>query len=92
MTAIRVHIPSALRGFTGGAPEVPVEAGSVREVLDRLGERHTLLIPRILTRGGDLRPYVNIFLDDQDIRSLNGLDTLTHGYREVIVVPSVAGG
>jgi molybdopterin converting factor small subunit len=92
MNPIRVQIPSALRCYTGGAREVPVEAGSVREALHRVGERHSLLLPRILTRGGDLRPYVNIFLDDRDIRSLDGLDTPTQGCREMIVVPSVAGG
>lgn len=92
MAAVRVHIPSALRGFADGAPAVSVEAGSVREALDRLGADHELLVTRILTRGGELRPYVNLFLDDQDIRTLGGLDTPVNGARDLIVVPSVAGG
>lgn len=92
MTEVTIHIPSALRGFTDGAAELAVEASSVREALELIGERHRLLLPRILTRGGELRPYVNIFLDERDIRSLNGLDTRTNGARELMVVPSVAGG
>jgi len=92
MSQVTVHIPSALRGFADGSSELAVEASSVREALDRIGERHELLLARILTRGGDLRPYVNIFLDERDIRSLDGLDTPTAGARELMVVPSVAGG
>lgn len=92
MTQVTVHIPSALRGFADGASELTVEAASVREALQCLGERHQLLLARILTRGGDLRPYVNIFLDERDIRMLDGLDTPTVGARELMVVPSVAGG
>jgi len=92
MTQVTVHIPAALRGFADGASELPVEAGSVREALQRVGERHQLLVARILTRGGALRPYVNIFLDERDIRGLDGLDTAIDGARELLVVPSVAGG
>lgn len=89
---MRVHIPSALRGFTDGHAELSVQGASVRDALLDAGRRHELLLARILTRGGELRPYVNIFLDDQDIRALDGLETPTRGHRELIVVPSVAGG
>ncbi|WP_440995807.1 MoaD/ThiS family protein [Arhodomonas sp. SL1] len=92
MNRITVHIPSPLRDFTGGDAELVVEADCVRDALERIGERHALLLPRILTRGGDLRPYVNLFLDEDDIRSLNGLETPVTGARELLVVPSVAGG
>lgn len=92
MAQVTVHIPTALRGFTEGSSELSVEATSVREALDGIGRNHRLLLTRILTRGGDLRPYVNIFLDERDIRSLDGLDTPIGNARELVVVPSVAGG
>ncbi len=92
MNAVSVRIPAALHPFTGGERELTVEAASVGEALFAVGRRHEALLPRILTRGGRLRPYVNVFLDDQDIRSLDGLDTPLAGHRTLIVMPSVAGG
>ena len=92
MNAVAVRIPAALHPFTGGESELTVEAESVGGALSAVGRRHEALLPRILTRGGRLRPYVNVFLDDQDIRRLQGLETPLAAQQTLIVVPSVAGG
>lgn len=92
MHPVAVRIPAALHPLTGGETEFTVEADSVGAALAAAGRRHEALLPRILTRGGRLRPYVNVFLDDQDIRLLQGLETPLAGHRTLIVVPSVAGG
>ncbi len=92
MQSITIRIPSALRAFAGGASECQVQAASVREALSALQTEHTLLAQKILSRGGELRPFVNLFLDDDDVRLLNGLDTPLRGERTITIVPSVAGG
>jgi len=89
---IEVRIPEPLREHAGGADALEVYAGSVREALRVLRESHPNLVQRILTRGGDLRTYVRLFLDDEDVRSLDGLDTRLQDGRILQIVPSVAGG
>jgi hypothetical protein len=92
MATVTIRIPAALRELAGGAEELDVRADSVRDALERLGEEHRLLVQRILTRAGELRPYVNLFLDDSDVRLLQGLDTPVQPRQTLIVMPSVAGG
>jgi adenylyltransferase/sulfurtransferase len=71
---------------------VPVEAASVAEALDELGRRYPQARLRILTRGGQLRPHVNLFVRERDIRSVDGLATRLEDGDSLLVVPSVAGG
>lgn len=89
---IKIELPEALRPMAGGAQEIAVEAGSVAEALDELGRRHPEARLRILTRGGRVRPHVNLFVRERDIRSGDGLDTVLEDGDSLLVVPSVAGG
>ena len=75
MTQVTVRIPMPLRSFTGGVAEVAGAGGTVREVLAALGQDHSGLLPRILTPEGQIRGFVNIYLGEDNVRVLQGLDT-----------------
>ncbi len=90
--AVSVRIPTTLRPLTGGASEVQVEAGTVIEVLSALEVSHPGFSDRILDESGQLRRFVNVFVSDDDIRFLDGLDTAVPEGGTVAIVPAVAGG
>lgn len=92
MTEIVVRIPAALRGFTDGAHEVSASPGTVADVLRQLRRRFPQLVQRLLTPEGELRPFVNVFLDRTNIRSLQGLATPVPDGAVVSILPAVAGG
>lgn len=92
MPKVTLHIPTPLRRYTDGQARLPLEADSVRAALTGAGERYPDLRHQLLTREGAVRPYVNVFLRQQDIRQLDGLDTSLVDGDEIIVMPSVAGG
>jgi len=90
--AVTVKIPTQLRSVTGGEAETQVEdAGTVGEVLDGLYERYEGLRDRIAA-DGDLRRFVNVYVQGEDIRFLDGLDTAVDDGDEVTILPAVAGG
>jgi molybdopterin converting factor small subunit len=87
----RVRIPPQLRGEVGGAREVPAEGGSVRELLDDLLARFPALRHQ-LVEDDEIAPFVNVYLEGEDVRTLDGLDTpVAHG-STVILLPAMAGG
>ena len=90
--AVSVRIPTTLRPLTGGASEVQVEAGTVAEALSALEVSHPGFGDRILDESGQLRRFVNVFVRDDDIRFLNGLDTAVPEGGTVAIIPAVAGG
>ncbi len=90
--SINVRIPTQLRQLTGGASEVPVEAATVRQALSSLEAAHPGIGERILDEHGALRRFVNVFLADEDVRFLQGLDTPVADGQTLSVVPAVAGG
>ena len=90
--AVSVRIPTTLRPLTGGASEVQVEAGTVAEALSALEISHPGFSDRILDESGQLRRFVNVFVSDDDIRFLDGLDTAVPEGGTVAIVPAVAGG
>ena len=90
--AVSVRIPTTLRPLTGGASEVQVEAGTVAEALSALETSHPGFGVRILDESGQLRRFVNVFVSDDDIRFLDGLDTAVPEGGTVAIVPAVAGG
>ena len=92
MTETVVRIPAALRGFTGGAHELFVTPGTVAEVLAQLRASHPQLVQRLLSPDGELRPFVNVFLDRANIRALQGLATPVPVGTVVSILPAVAGG
>jgi uncharacterized protein (TIGR00369 family) len=90
---VQVVVPAALRGEVGGASRVPVEsAGSLRAVLDEVEQRWPRLGRRIRDEQGELRRYVNVYVNGEDCRTLQGQDTPVADGAEVQVIPSVAGG
>jgi molybdopterin converting factor small subunit len=92
MAEIVVRIPAALQGFTDGAHELQVALGTVADVLVELRARHPQLVPRLLTPEGGLRPFVNVYVDRANIRSLQGLATPVPAGAVLSILPAVAGG
>ena len=90
--AITVKIPTQLRAVTGGEAEAEVEGATVGEVLDALYAEHAELRDRVAGDDGQLRRFVNVFLDGEDIRFLDGLDTAVKDGAELTILPAVAGG
>ncbi len=90
--SVTVRIPTQLRTVTGGESEAAVEdVGTVGEVLDGLYERYDGLRDRI-AEDGDLRRFVNVYVQGEDIRFLDGLETSVEDGDEVTILPAVAGG
>jgi molybdopterin synthase sulfur carrier subunit len=87
-----VRIPTQLRPLTGGAGEVSVEGKTVREVLASLDAGHPGIGSRVLDDQGELRRFVNLFVADEDVRFLSGLETPVGAGQTVSILPAVAGG
>jgi len=90
--AVTVRIPTQLRELSGGAAELALDGGTVSEVLKQLEASHPGFAERLYDEQGQLRRFVNVFVDDEDIRFLQGLDTATADGTTVSIVPAVAGG
>jgi molybdopterin converting factor small subunit len=89
---VTVRIPTQLRNLSGNAAEVEVEGSTVAEALKALEAAHPGFGERLFDDSGALRRFVNVFLADEDIRFLQGVDTpITEG-QTVSIVPAVAGG
>jgi len=89
---VTVRIPTQLRTLTGGASEVALEGGTVAEVLKALDATHPGFAERLYDEGGALRRFVNVFVAEEDIRFLAGVDTPVADGQTVSIVPAVAGG
>jgi sulfur-carrier protein len=87
-----VRIPPTLRTSTGGAKQVVVSAGTVREVVNGLVAVHPALGAQLLGPDGDLNRFVNAFLNDTDIRHLQALDTPVGESDTLVLLPAMAGG
>ncbi|HEX6578308.1 MAG TPA: MoaD/ThiS family protein [Jiangellaceae bacterium] len=89
--AIEVRIPTILRQYTSGAKAVAGEGETLGAVIDDLDSRHPGLRDRLVENGG-LRRFVNVYLNDEDVRFLDGLTTPVNDGDSVTVLPAVAGG
>ena len=89
--SVRVKIPTQLRSATEGEAQASVDGETVGEVLDALYDRYGELQNRIAEDGG-LRRFVNVYVDGEDIRFLDGLNTPVEDGGEVTILPAVAGG
>jgi molybdopterin converting factor small subunit len=87
-----VKIPPVLRPQTGGEAEVSVEGESVGEVLRSLVSAHPGAGSQLFDGAGELNRYVNVYLNDEDVRVLDGLDTPVSADDTVVVLPAMAGG
>jgi sulfur-carrier protein len=90
--SVNVRIPTQLRTLTGGSGSVSVEGTTVGEVLKALDAAHTGFADRIFDDAGGLRRFVNVFLADEDVRFLDGLNTPVSDGQTISIVPAVAGG
>ena len=86
-----VRVPPALREETGGAREVEASGATVRELLDDLTDRVPALGERIYD-GDEIRPFVNVYVDGEDVRTLGGLDAPVRESATVVLLPAMAGG
>jgi molybdopterin synthase sulfur carrier subunit len=90
--SILVQIPTALRRFTGGAATVDCSATTLAELLDDLGRQHPDLNRHLREDDGKLRPFVNVYVNEEDIRFLGGEKYEFQDGDEAMLVPSIAGG
>jgi sulfur-carrier protein len=90
--AVTVRIPTTLRPLSGGASTVEVEAGTLAAVISNLEAAHPGFGDRLLDDEGNLRRFVNVFVDDDDVRYLDGLKTDVPDGQTVSIIPAVAGG
>ena len=87
-----VRIPPVLRPKTGGQPEVEAAGESVGEVLRALTTEHPATAEQLFSEDGDLNRYVNVYLNDEDVRVLDGLETTVKDGDTVVILPAMAGG
>jgi MoaD family protein len=89
--AIEVRIPTILRTYTGGEKAVTAEGGSLSALIDDLEANHPGIKDRLI-EGGDLRRFVNVYVNDEDVRFIGGLEAELSDGDQVVVLPAVAGG
>ena len=87
-----VRIPTPLRNVTGGVATVDVDGSTVGEILKGLDGAHPGIGERIFDDSGKIRRFVNVFVDDQDVRFAEGLETTVPDGATVSIIPAVAGG
>ena len=88
----KIKIPPVLRPQTDGEAEVTVEGGTVGESLNRLAETHPGTKEQLFSPEGDLNRYVNVYLNDEDVRVLEGLGTSASDSDTIVILPAMAGG
>jgi molybdopterin converting factor small subunit len=86
------RIPTPLRPYAGGQTEIAVDGSTVGEALNALTRQHEGLVPHLFGPDGQLRSYVNLYVNNEDIRDLRGLDTPIRPGDRLVLVPSIAGG
>ncbi len=91
-TSVLVRLPTVLRAQADGQTTVEASGSTVREVLTSLVGAYPGLGANILDEAGDLRRFVNVYVDDEDIRFMDKLDTVVAEGDEVAILPAVAGG
>ena len=90
--SVTVRVPTTLRTLTAGESAVDVEGETVAAVLDNLEDAHPGFKSRLLDDDGSLRKFVNLFVADDDVRFIDGLETVVPDGETVSIVPAVAGG
>ena len=90
--AVTVRIPTQLRNLSGNASEVQLDGATVLEVLQNLNVAHPGFGERLFDDAGGLRRFVNVFLAEEDIRFMDGVDTAVTAGQVLSIVPAVAGG
>jgi molybdopterin synthase sulfur carrier subunit len=88
---VEVRVPTVLRTYTRGAKQVDASGSTLREVIEQLESDHPGIKDRLLD-DGDLRRFVNVYVNDEDVRFMSGLDTAVRDGDVVVMLPAVAGG
>lgn len=89
---IKVRIPTPLRSMTGGKNEVEIAGSTIAEIIENLGEAHPGIKERLYDEAGEVRRFINIYVNEEDIRFLTGKDTPLKDGDEVSIIPAIAGG
>lgn len=89
---IRVRVPTPLRPMTGGKSEIEMEGNSIAQLIENLGAAHPGLKERLYDEKGEVRRFINIYVNEEDIRFLTGKDTPLKDGDEVSIIPAIAGG
>ena len=87
-----INIPTPLRKYSGDQKSVQVEAETVKDAVDSLLKTYPALSKHLLDAKGSLRSFINLYVGDEDIRSLDGLETELEADAELSIIPSIAGG
>jgi molybdopterin synthase sulfur carrier subunit len=87
-----VKIPPVLRPYTGGEREVAAREGTVGQVLEQLASEHPDTRDQLFGEDGELNRFVNVYLNDEDVRVLDGLDTEVRASDTLVILPAMAGG
>ncbi len=87
-----IKIPPVLRGSVGGEKELQADGGNVGEVLRSLAEQHPATESQLFSEDGELNRYVNVYLNDEDVRVLEGLETEVTEGDILVILPAMAGG
>jgi molybdopterin converting factor small subunit len=90
--SVSVRVPTILRPYTQGASEVSVEGSTLSEVLESLDTSYPGIKGRVLDDSGELRRFVNVYVDNDDVRFAEGLQTSIKEGGQVSIIPAVAGG
>ena len=90
--SVKVRIPTILRTYTKGESEVAVDGGTLAEVVDALDSSYPGIKARVLDESGELRRFVNVYVDNDDVRFADGLKTAVADGAQVSIIPAVAGG
>ncbi len=88
----QIRVPTPLRPYTEGQGQLEVEASTVGEALTELTSQFPSIGPHLYNDEGELRPYVNLFVNDKDVRTLEGVHTAIHDDDTLMILPSIAGG
>ena len=87
-----LKIPTPLRSYTNGLAEIPVRGKNIAEAMQSLVEQYPTLKPHLYSGEGQLRPFVNLFLGENNVKDLQGMQTPLDENARLLLVPSIAGG
>jgi adenylyltransferase/sulfurtransferase len=87
-----LRIPTPLRAYTNGQSEVTVSGANILDALTDLTTQYPALKPHLFNEGGDLRPFVNLFVGENNIKDLQGVNTPIRDGEKIMLIPSIAGG
>jgi MoaD family protein len=89
---VTLRIPTPLRPYTEGVSEINVQGTNVSEALNELTTQYPAIATHIFTEAGELRSFVNLFLNEEDVRHLQGVETEIKAGDRLMIIPSIAGG